>query len=52
MGGKPDGQWQHICFCLALLIIVSGCSLIQESNRRRELREALNAADQLLRGRL
>lgn len=48
MGGKPTGQRQQICICLALLIIVSGCGLFQESNRRRELREALTQGQQLL----
>lgn len=48
MGGKSIGQWQQICICLALLIIVSGCGLFQESNRRRELREALIQGHQLL----
>ena len=48
MGGKPIGQWQQICICLALLIIVSGCGLFQESIRRRELREALIRGQQLL----
>jgi tetratricopeptide (TPR) repeat protein len=48
MGGKPIGQWQQICFCLALLIIISGCGLFQESIRRRELREALTQGQQLL----
>ena len=48
MGGKPIGQRQQICICLALLTIVSGCGLFQESNRRRELREALTQGQQLL----
>ncbi len=48
MGGKPIGQWQQICICFALLIIVSGCGLFQESNRRWELREALTQGHQLL----
>ena len=48
MGGKPIGQWQQICICLALLTIVTGCGLFQESNRRRELREALTQGQQLL----
>jgi hypothetical protein len=48
MGGKSFGQWQQICICLALLIIVSGCGLVQESNRRRELREAVTQGQQLL----
>lgn len=48
MGGKPIGQWQQICICLALLIVVSGCGLFDESNRRRELRDALSQAQLLL----
>ena len=49
MGGKSIGQWQQICICLAVLIMVSGCGLFQESsNRRRELREALTQGHQLL----
>jgi hypothetical protein len=48
MGGKPIGRWQQICICFALLILISGCSLFQESTRRRELREALTQAHQLL----
>ena len=48
MGGKPIGRWQQICICLALLIIISGCSLFQESNQRRDLRQALTQGHQLL----
>jgi tetratricopeptide (TPR) repeat protein len=48
MGGKPIGWRQQICICFALLILNSGCSLFQESNRRRELREMLTQAHQLL----
>jgi tetratricopeptide (TPR) repeat protein len=48
MGGKPIGQWQQICICLALLIIISGCGLFQESMRRRELREAVTHGQELL----
>ena len=48
MGGKSIGQWQQVCLCLTLLIIVSGCGLFQESNRRREVREALIQGQQLL----
>lgn len=48
MGGKPIGQWQQICICFALLLIVSGCGLFPESNRRWELREALTQGRQLL----
>lgn len=48
MGGKPIGRWQQICICLALLIIISGCSLFQESIQRRDLRQALTQGHQLL----
>jgi len=48
MGGKPIGQWQQICICFALLIVVSGCGIFQESIRRRELRESLTQGQQLL----
>jgi len=48
MGGKPIGWRQQICICLALLIIVSGCGLFQESIRRRELSDALTHGQQLL----
>lgn len=48
MGRKRNGQRQHFYFCLALLIFVAGCSLIQESNRRREMREALATGNDLL----
>ncbi|HET9917930.1 MAG TPA: hypothetical protein VFQ89_12535 [Candidatus Binatia bacterium] len=48
MGGKPIGQWQQICICLALLIIISGCGLFQDSLRRRELREAVTHGQELL----
>lgn len=48
MGGKPIGQWQQICICLALLIIFSGCGLFQDSMRRRELGEAVTHGQELL----
>jgi tetratricopeptide (TPR) repeat protein len=48
MGGKPIGQWQQICICLALLITVTGCGLFQESIRRRELRDTLTHGQTLL----
>ncbi len=50
MGGKPIGQWQQICICLALLIIVSGCSLINDAIRRGDARDAMTHG-QLLLGR-
>jgi len=48
MGGESNGQRQQICICLALLIIVSGCGLIQDSIRRRELGDALTLGQQML----
>jgi len=48
MGRKRVGQRQHFYFCLALLIFFAGCSLFTESNRRREMREALAAGNDLL----
>ena len=51
MGRKYGGQRQHFYFCLALLVFLTGCSLLQESNRRRDMRAALAAGnDLLLRG--
>ena len=49
MGGKPTRPRQHVCFCLALLILFSGCSLFGDVQRQRELSEALANGDQLLR---
>jgi len=48
MGRERGGQGQHFCFCLALLIFFAGCSLGQESSRRREMRETLQAGNQML----
>jgi tetratricopeptide (TPR) repeat protein len=48
MGGKPIGRWQQVCICFALLIIVSGCGLFPDSQRRRELRDALTEGQQQL----
>lgn len=48
MGRERVGQRQHFYFRLALLIFLAGCSLFQESNRRREMREALAAGSDLL----
>lgn len=50
MGGKPIGQWQQICLCLALLILGSACSLVEEVIRRGEVRDAMGQG-QLLLGR-
>jgi tetratricopeptide (TPR) repeat protein len=48
MGRKPVGQGQYFYFCFALLIFVSGCSVLQESNRLREMREVLTTGRNLL----
>lgn len=48
MGGKPIGQWQQICVCLALLILVSGCSLVEDLIRRGEMQDALGQGQLLL----
>jgi tetratricopeptide (TPR) repeat protein len=48
MGRESIGQRQHFYFCLALLIFLAGCSLQQDSSRRRELRDALSTGRNLL----
>ena len=48
MGGKPRGARQYICFCFALLTLISGCSTVDEVHRQQELREALANGDRLL----
>ncbi len=48
MGGKPFRSRQYICFCFALLIFISGCSVIDDFHRQRELRQALTSGSQLL----
>jgi outer membrane protein assembly factor BamD (BamD/ComL family) len=48
MGRERAGQGQHFCFCLALLIIFSGCSLWQKPNARREMSDTLQAGDKML----
>lgn len=48
MGRKPVGQGQYFYFCVALLIFVAGCGLLQESSRDRQLRDALSSGDSLL----
>jgi tetratricopeptide (TPR) repeat protein len=48
MGRERAGQGQYFCFCLALLIFSTGCSLWQDSSRQREMRAALQAGNQML----
>jgi tetratricopeptide (TPR) repeat protein len=48
MGRKPVGEGQYFYFCLALLILFAGCSALQETNRRHEMRDALTTGRHLL----
>jgi outer membrane protein assembly factor BamD (BamD/ComL family) len=48
MGRKPVGEGQYFYFCLALLIFFAGCSALQETNRRQEMRDALTTGRHLL----
>jgi tetratricopeptide (TPR) repeat protein len=48
MGRKSVGQGEYFYFCFALLIFVAGCSVLQESNQLREMREALTTGRNLL----
>jgi outer membrane protein assembly factor BamD (BamD/ComL family) len=48
MGRKRARKGQYFYFCVALLVFLSGCSLSQESIRRRDMRDALYAGDRLL----
>ena len=48
MGRERTRKGQHFYFCLALLVWLTGCSLWQESIRRRDMRDALEAGNRLL----
>ena len=48
MGRERARTGQYFYFCFALLILLSDCSLSQESLRRRDMRDALHAGSQLL----
>ena len=48
---SQSGSGSRFDFCFALLLFVSGCGLFPESNRRRELREALTRAKAVARAR-
>ncbi len=41
MGRKPTRAGKYFYICFTLLIFFSGCTLLPESNRRREMRESL-----------
>jgi len=49
MGGKSGRTWQQIYLCLALLVGLSSCSLLDDFERQRVVQDALTNADQLLR---
>ena len=48
MGRKPIRTGKYFYFCLALLTIISGCGLLQDSNRRREMRDSLASGNSSL----
>jgi len=48
MGRERARQGQHFYFCVALLIFLTGCSLLQEANQHRRMRDALAAANEML----
>ena len=48
MGRERTRKGQYFYFCFALLVWLSGCSLSQESIRRRDMRDALEAGNRLL----
>jgi tetratricopeptide (TPR) repeat protein len=48
MGGKRTRAGQYFYFCVALLISLSGCGLLRDSNGQRELCEALVKGNTLL----
>jgi tetratricopeptide (TPR) repeat protein len=47
MGRKRAWQGQYFCLCLALLISLAGCSLSEDSSRRREMHESLQTGNEL-----
>ena len=48
MGGERVRVWQQICFCLTLLVYISGCSAIADLVRQGKAREALASGDELM----
>jgi len=48
MGRERARKGQYFYFCLALLVLLSNCSLSQESIRRRDMQDALHAGNQML----
>jgi len=48
MGGKPVRPGHGFYFCFALLVYLSGCSLINDLSRQRQLSDELASGNQLL----
>ena len=48
MGGKPIRAWQQICFCIAGIGLLHGCSLLPERSPEKEIRAAMVQAKLLL----
>src|SRR5262245_15952660 len=48
MGGKSGRTRQQVYLCLALLVFFFGCSLFDDLERQRVVRETLTSGDQLL----
>ena len=48
MGRKPIRAWQQICFCIALIGVLHGCSLLPERGPEKEIRAAMAQASLLL----
>lgn len=48
MGGKQARTRKHLYLCIAVLIFLSGCALIQETKRRSEANESVVRGKQLL----
>ena len=48
MGRKPARAGQYLYFCLTLLMFFAGCTLLPESDRRKEIRESLVSGNSAL----
>lgn len=48
MGAKRAGTRKHLYLCVAVLILLSGCTLVQEAKRRGGARESIVRGQQLL----
>ena len=48
MGRKRIRSGQYVCLCLALLGLIPGCSLLQDREQRREMRESMAQGQTLL----